>query len=179
MADLLRLGEVRSGGQFLLRRTTVRIPCSRLVCWFLAASPLPGPNLASRVCCHRICGRFSCQRHLVDDRGSAAESSGGRAHSYPCDDNGDGRPIARRAIADSPRDGARASLGKDSLFASGDGGRRFPSATATMPRGIGADRAAQPVVSRGPRSAADGWLYWLLGNSGGRPAPFAQLDTRP
>jgi putative heme-binding domain-containing protein len=121
----------------------------------------------------------------VDPRGRIVVAGKGYIRIL-VDDDRDGRANRALPFADSPREGAQGMLWEgDSLFVSGEGGlRRF----RVNP---GGDHAAGPseliraartggeheshAIKRGP----DGWLYWLLGNSAGVRANFAQLPTSP
>ncbi len=102
------------------------------------------------------------------------------------DDDGDGRADRAIEFADSPREGAQGMLWEgDSLFVSGEGGlRRFrvskdgnhaASASELLRAARTGGEHESHAIKRGP----DGWLYWLLGNSAGVRANFAQLDTSP
>ena len=102
------------------------------------------------------------------------------------DDDHDGRANRAVQFSDSPREGAQGMLWEgDSLFVSGEGGLRRFRVGKDGDRAAGASeliRAARTggeheshAIRRGP----DGWLYWLLGNSAGVRANFAQLPTSP
>ena len=121
----------------------------------------------------------------VDPRGRIVVAGKGYIRIL-VDDDHNGRADRALQFADSPREGAQGMLWEsDSLFVSGEGGlRRFRVSQD-------GDRAAGPselirtartggeheshAIKRGP----DGWLYWLLGNSAGVRANFAQLPTSP
>ncbi len=155
-----------------------------------ASPPQPAPNL--RVPPGFVVTEFADSSlandilsMTVDPRGRIVVAGKGYIRIL-VDDDGDGRADRAIPFADSPRDGAQGMFWeKESLFVSGDGGLRRFHVSQDGNHALGTSeliRAARTggeheshAIKRGP----DGWLYWLLGNSAGVRAPFAQLDTSP